>query len=180
MLPFFAMSSAAEPADVPPPSYFRPVVGEIRNASLLDFGHYYRQHGNTTSREAGLRYEAQVQEFLQNELKDAYYPSPLLKFADDTGERRLVPDGLWVVPKLWIVIVEIKAQHTPNAWHQTRQYEQLIQHITRVPKDCILHLEIVRSYDPATPFPVKIELVDSFEEWQKAPPYYGVMRWRKS
>lgn len=181
MLPFFAMSSAAEPADVPPPSSFRPIHGQIRRARLAMPARYSRVRGTTAVREAGLRYEAQVQAMLQEELGEPYSPSPTIFFLDDSGARRFIPDGLYFDPGgIWCAIVEVKAQHTPNMWHQTQQYERVLRCVPECDTLVIKHLEVVKSFDPATPFPIKVHCVDSVKKWLAEPPAFGVMRWRKS
>jgi len=79
-----------------------------------------------------------------------------------------------------IVVVEIKLQHMPEAgW----QLNDLYRPVVRVEHDGmpVSCLEICRSYDPAMPFPVPFDLIQSLEKWtsdRKERNGFAVLEWR--
>jgi hypothetical protein len=165
--------------EVPPPPHFQPTVGMIRNAKI-ELNVLTRSSGEelTDAQKLGLHYEARVQQHL-SKVWPLYVCSPKLRFYDDRGPRVAIPDGI-----LWnhnpVVIVEIKFQHVPDAWWQLKRlYQPVLEAI--VPKESrIKCLEIVKSYDPATPFPCEVELVEHLEKWVEDPlDSFGVFRWTK-
>lgn len=167
-------SRAAGAIKVPPPR-FRP-LGHVSHVNLQNRD-YVRAQGMTLAQQAGLRYEAKVQEWMLTRFVN-YLSGPVLSFLDDSVVRALKPDGLLIGPS-HIVIFEIKHQHCPEAWWQLEKlYKVALDELYHRP---ISLVEICRSYDPAMPFPCEVELVSDLEEWTlKHQPVFGVYVWRKT
>lgn len=166
---------------VPPPPRFRPLVGRPRNITLRP-GLATGSVGRTAAQKAGLRYETKAQEYLSRVLGGRYNPSPYLHFQDDTGFRTAIPDGILHHTgsrdvDRYVVVVEIKSQHCPEAWWQlTKLYAPVLRTHLNLPVFC---LEVCRSYDPAMPFPAKISLVDDLLEFSDYPTRdLGVFVWK--
>ena len=109
-------------------------------------------------------YEAQVQEELELNYGDLYVPSPWFLFGSVAGPDRgrwCQPDGLLFQPLYaTITVIEIKLQHTSDAWWQTRQLYLPV--VARAfPPDIWRYniCEIVKWYDPAVVFPETHRLV---------------------
>lgn len=88
-------------------------------------------------------------------------PSPWFVFAQEgySRPRWCQPDGLLL--DLYagrIVIVEIKYQHTPDAWWQVRQLYQPVVRSAFGPDWDIRACEVVKWYDPAIGFPEPVAL----------------------
>lgn len=160
---------------VPPPRGFRAPQEPIRqvNVSWMD---YARASGNTIAKQNGLRFEAKVQKHLAS-IFSGYMPNPQVSFRDKTDFRIVRPDGLLPLRNR-LVIFEVKSQHMPEAWWQLRRlYEPVLRHWVDVP---IQVVEIVKSFDPAMPFPEPIELVGMLELWVSEPKSwekFGVWKW---
>lgn len=181
MLPFLSQDRAAvsgeqpRPVHVPPPS-FRSLhsVPEILRYQPQP---YCRAQGQTTAHKVGLRYEAQVHDWLGDTF--GYYdPTPLIEFRDNGEYRRAIPDAVLV--KDHVVVFEIKHQHVPEAfWQLRRLYAPLLrEYFSSRLVSCV---EICRTYDPATPFPVPVVLIDDIKEWCSKPRKdLGVFQWRKT
>lgn len=177
MLPLLEMSSCAAGTalQVPPPR-FRSITGPVREVRLQP-QEYVRQRGVTASQEVGRRYEAQVQEHLDRFFGE-YVPEPIISFTDNKLYRTVKPDGVLVCPS-HVVIFEIKYTHVPEAWWQLEKlYKLVLDGLYHRP---ISLVEICRSYDPATPFPVPVELVPDLETWvSRHQSTFGVHVWRKT
>lgn len=153
---------AGASVQVPPPPRFRAPVGRIRDVRLNPVNPFRDQRGNTPAKHAGLVYERKVQKFLSGVFGAEYFVSPMLHFADDTGARTCIPDGLCIRGDD-VVIVEIKYQHMPEAWWQLcRLYEPVVR--AWRPTSKVATLEVCRTYDPATPFPTSVRLLDSISD----------------
>lgn len=156
---------------VPPPPRFRGIRGKPRNISVVPMT-YLRQRGTTAARENGLRYESKVQEFL-SQLEG--YITPRITFEDDSGFRLCIPDGLLLTPSQTIVF-EIKVQHMPEAWWQLRKlYQPLLE---RFYHNVVSVVEVVRSYDPTTPFPEQITLCQFAADFENLGDKFGVFKWK--
>lgn len=168
---------STEPVSVPPPPFFRPVEPPIRNVRC-SFPRYERAYGDTAAKEGGLRFEERVQRRLLNSYQ-GYHASPKVFFWDRGGCRSCIPDGLLLLRDRSL-IVEIKAQHSPEAWWQLeRLYKPLIE--VFAPGIPVARLEICKSFDPAMPFPGDFELVSSIDEFlnrSDTKNSFGVHPWR--
>lgn len=177
MLPHLTMPDGAiTPAvAVPPPPHFRPLVGPPRVVKLGVSSWNPGRDGDTTAKTNGLRYEDKVQRELVLRCR-GYLPSPPIHFLDDNGYRTIIPDGLISNPGR-VFIFEIKSQHMPEAWWQLDQLYKPVLTERRVgcPISCI---EICRSYDPAMPFPIKPDVLSSFDEVLTYQGNFAVLPWR--
>lgn len=182
MLPSLSPLSDVAPAGsgvaVPPPPFFRPPLGELRNVNV-SWQDYERATGNSAAKVAGLRFEARVQRALGKRFQ-GYMPAPRVEFRDDSGYRVVRPDGLLPLRNR-AVLFEIKHTHMPEAWWQLeRLYRPLVEHwVAPIPVQVI---EIVRTFDPQMPFPCPVELITkTLELWVSDPlalTKFGVFVWR--
>lgn len=168
-------SAGPEAPSLIPPLHFRPLKGPISNVRIR-LADYASHGGLTASQKNGLRYEREAQEFFQKKFEDRYCPSPWLHFEDNGVARTVQPDGLLFTPSR-VFIFEMKYQHMPEAWWQLqRLYYPLV---CRVYPTMEVHcIEVCRSYDPATPFPVLVPLISDLDKWLQEPRDFGVFKWR--
>lgn len=181
MLPFFSSSGPSATSGrtaagvvVPPPVGFKPLCPPIYRVALLD-DDMPPSPGDTRAKSLGLRYEITVQEYLR-EVYSPYIRSPLLSIQDGAGSRLLIPDGIFLRPGFSIV-VEIKISHMPEAWWQLEQlYKPSVAFLFKRPT---VLLEVVKSYDPAVPFPCPVTRIDDLGILLSAPqPGFYVHVWR--
>ena len=104
----------------------------------------------TGRRAAGVRYEKAVQTHLRAQ-SHLYLDSPWLRFLDETGWHWCQPDGMHLDFAAGILtIVEVKYQHTPQAWEQMEElYSPVLRHLFPAFLWQIRYLEVVKWYDPA-------------------------------
>lgn len=113
-------------------------------------------------RAAGERYERKVQKELDIDFGAHYVRSPWFKFREVGASRTrwCQPDGLLFQPAYsTITIVEIKLQHTSDAWWQVRElYYPVV--VSAFPSSLWEYnfCEIVRWYDPNVSFPEPVRL----------------------
>lgn len=119
----------------------------------------------TGRRLQGIRYERAVHEHLQWRYGQWYLASPWIKFFADGRWRWCQPDGLLFQPELGkITIVEIKYQHTIDAWWQIRHLYQPVLEFMMPPALWKYEVcEIVKWYDPAITFPERIVLANEVD-----------------
>lgn len=114
-------------------------------------------------RRAGERYELKVQSELSLQYDWNYVPSPWFYFLEAGGDRPrwCQPDGLLIQPlHATITIVEVKLQHTSDAWWQIKQlYLPVVA--AAFPPDLWTYnfCEVVKWHDPAVSFPEPYRLV---------------------
>ena len=170
---------AGAPVQVPPPPRFRAPAGKITDVVLKSEHPFRDQRGNTAAKHAGILYERKVQEFLSDLLGPYYFSSPILHFRDESGARTCIPDGL-LIRYGCCVIFEVKSQHMPEAWWQLRRlYEPVVR--AYLPHSQVALLEVVRSYDPATPFPERPTVVYDLRQYVEVDAKdksFGVFRWK--
>lgn len=135
------------------PASFRP-AGRVLAASFA-LPPALRKRRYTGRRLQGVRYEKLVQEYLHGLYGDCYIPNPWLKFFTGGAWRWCQPDGILFDFKRGILtIVEVKYQHTSDAWWQVRQlYQPVLEHLFPTRLWQYQFCEIVKWYDPATLFP---------------------------
>jgi hypothetical protein len=93
---------------------------------------------------------------LAREFGDRYTANPWLRFRDDAGLHWCQPDGILRGPDR-VVIVEVKYNHTIEAWRQLRLlYEPVVGWLEELP---ISVVEVVKWYDCAVQFPEEVKLV---------------------
>lgn len=149
----------AGPVAVPPPPYFRPVSGVVLEAWRAPAPNFAsgKRCGNSAGRKAGIRYEAKVQTFLRERFGGQYVESPWVGFVDNSGHRLCQFDGVLLldVP----CVVEVKVRHTSDSYFQLEKlYGPVAARLYNCPR--VNKLTIVGSYDPATPYPVEVALLD--------------------
>lgn len=159
----------------PAPQAFRP-AGNVLAAEFCS-PPALRKKRYTGRRLAGIRYEKKVHEYLLSFYGDRYLPSPWLKFFAEGKWRWCQPDGLLLdLIRGKIVIVEVKYQHTSDAWWQVQHlYLPVLQKIFPEKLWGFEFCEVVKWYDPDTPFPVKTVLA---QEVCMPHPAFKVHIWR--
>lgn len=161
---------------VPPPPYFRPVVGTI--TSVMNKGVGPAASGNTDAQKAGARFERKTHEYLAS-LADGdgafYVRSPMFHFVDGSGSRTCVPDGILYRRGRRPVIFEIKHLHTAHSWWQLRHlYGPVVEY--RIGRPVVV--EVVAQYDPQVPFPEPVEVIYDPPSWlSEDRDTFGVFRW---
>lgn len=142
----------------PAPEGFRP-AGRVLSAQFST-PPYLRKKRYTGRRLAGIQYEKKVHEHLEVLYGDKYIRSPWIKFFAEGKWRWCQPDALVLdILRGRIVIVEVKYQHTSDAWWQVRQlYEPVLRAIFPDLLWTFDACEVVKWYDPATAFPEKVVL----------------------
>ena len=162
----------------PAPQGFKP-AGEVLAASFAT-PPAIRKRRYTGARLAGVRYERKVQEYLQTFYGDRYIASPWLRFfprEEGARWRWCQPDGILIdLAKGRITIVEVKYQHTSDAWWQVRHlYLPVLRKMFPEAYWEFDFCEVVKWYDPATPFPEKTVLA---QEVSMKHPSFKVHIWR--
>ena len=145
----------------PAPEAFRP-AGRVL-AAAFSSPPALRKRRYTGRRLEGVRYEKKVQEHLLAFYGERYLPSPWLRFfpaGDGARWRWCQPDGLlFDFERGRITIVEVKYQHTSDAWWQVKQlYLPVLQAMFPEKLWSFDFCEVVKWYDPAAPFPEKVVL----------------------
>ena len=116
----------------------------------------------TGRRAQGLRYERRVQEMLLQRYPNAYVPGPWLRFSTGGKMKWCQPDGLlFDIRQGLIIIVEIKYNHTSDAWWQLWElYLPVVRKMFPEKLWRIQTLEIVKWYDAVIPWPIGIRLAE--------------------
>lgn len=119
-----------------------------------------RKRRYTGRRLEGIRYEKKVHEYLAEFYGEMYIPSPWIKFFAEGAYRWCQPDGIHLdFIRGVITIVEVKYQHTTDAWWQLRcLYEPVLRVIFPASLWKFEVCEVVKWYDPAVVFPEKTVL----------------------
>ena len=142
----------------PPPEGFRP-AGRVLKA---EFGipTFIRKRRYTGRRAEGVRYEKKVQAYLREFYGDRYVDSPWLRFYAEGKWRWCQPDAvMFDVPRGVITIIEIKYQHTADAWWQVKQlYYPVLKVLFPERLWSFEFCEVVKWYDPLVPFPERVVL----------------------
>lgn len=175
MLPQFLQET--KPVQVAAPPRFRGVLPPVKWA-VCKSGSWVPLPGITAAQKAGLRYEAKVHRYMEEHFGEAYRASPLIRFQDDNGVRQCIPDGLLQV-RGRVVIFEVKHQHMPEAWWQLKRlYQPVVEAL--FPAVPVHVVEVCRSYDPSTPFPCSVHLIENIHTYvlqNKLEPF-GVLKWK--
>lgn len=139
---------------------------------------YTPLRGNTTARDIGLRFERKVQFALKTRWGEKYWTTPEVCFYDLTGKRVCFPDGVYRDTHNRMFVFEIKFRHCPEAWWQLRRLYLPVIGAWAGADVKVFGIEICRTFDPETPFPEKVELLESLDEWIVSPEdRIGVFRW---
>ena len=146
----------------PPPRGFRPITELSRGKFLRSRPPFIRRRKPKGRKAQGIRYERKVLEFLEASSPLPLYPGPWIEFWDkERGKwtkRWCQPDGLLLDP--WegrAIVVEVKYQHTSDAWWQLRKlYLPVLEMM--LPEYEFFPLEICKWYDPAVSFPEEVAM----------------------
>lgn len=138
------------PLRPPPNNSFKP-AGEVQWASLTDQPPFSKNGKRKTGRRRlGVKYEEKVHQHFRQTYGYGYFPSQWLKFRSLGGALRWCQcDGLIIEAKR-ITIVEVKYNHTFDAWYQLFQlYLPVVQAVFKFDAFTISCLEVVKWFDPA-------------------------------
>jgi len=143
---------------VPPATSFKP-AGHVLAANFAN-PPALRKKRYTGRRLQGVRYEARVHDYLGSLYGDRYISNPWLRFFSEGVWRWCQPDALLLDPARGrITIVEVKYQHTSDAWWQVRHLYQPVLEAMFPPRLWTFDAcEVVKWYDPATLFPERTVL----------------------
>lgn len=143
---------------IPAPDGFRP-AGHVLTAEFTT-PPALRKKRYSGRRLAGVQYEKKVHAYLEQLYGERYVQSPWLKFFSDGKWRWCQPDALVIdLPRGRILIIEVKYQHTSDAWWQVRRlYEPVLRIIFPDVLWTYEFCEVVKWYDPAVDFPEKVVL----------------------
>jgi hypothetical protein len=91
-----------------------------------------------------------------------YFPSPWFAFGDGRKVYYFQPDGLLLLSDpLRLVVVEVKYQHTPDAyWQLEHYYLPLLQIFFARSGRELATVEVCKWYDPALQFPRPVRMVE--------------------
>lgn len=141
-------------AKCPPPERLR-LVGKVDWAHFCPKPDFIKPHRHTGARAQGVRYEKKVHEYLLGRFPYAYLPAPWLNFYTLGSPRWCQPDGMLIRPiEGRITVVEVKYQHTSDAWWQlVHIYRPVLEAIFPPGEWEYNYLEVVKWYDPSVLFP---------------------------
>jgi hypothetical protein len=146
----------------PAPAHFTPALG-IEWARLSAAAPPFVIHGPRKSgrRLEGLKYERRVHEHFLAEYPGLYTPGPWMYYKGTHGVKWCQSDGLiFDFERGAIILIEIKYQHTTDAWWQMRRlYEPVLRELFPPALWTIHALEVVKWYDPQVPWPESLRLL---------------------
>lgn len=171
MLPMFQTTEPRpQGAEGAAPPWCRPVVGAVKFARF-DPAFALPAIASTEARRQGIRYERRVVEALSRDFAE-FRAAPAIRFVDKLGARVAVPDGLLVTPSR-IYVIEIKLQHTTDAWWQLRRlYAPIVARL--FPTRELTLVEICSRFDPNVVFPEPFSVFDSLGEALASPVDFAV------
>jgi hypothetical protein len=150
---------------LPPPARFRPARG-VEWARFSDNAPTFKRKGRVTGRRLqGVKYEIAAQAMVNRKFK-LYIENPWLIFYSEGGLHYCRPDGLLFDFKLGvIIIVEMKYQHTTDAWWQVRKlYEPVLRRMFPETLWTFHFLELVKWFDSAVKWPEQIRMIENIED----------------
>lgn len=164
----------------PMPQGFRP-AGQVDAAEFAGREPPFLRERKRRGRKAdGIRYEKRVHGYLARRFGWMYLASPWLRFlsADAERWRWCQPDGLIIDPLGGrITLVEVKFQHTSDAWWQTRElYLPVLKVILPPALWSYSVVEVTRWYDPAVKVPDRVVLTEDLMHLRERE--FGVHIWR--
>lgn len=142
-----------------------PRTGVVRDARLSPAPPpFLRPRRKTGRKRQGITYEKKVHEHLGQSLGDGYVPSPWFTYWRGERVKPLwcQPDALYFdLRASRVTIVEVKYQHTADAyWQLMDLYLPVVEAwLSPAPGPWQIDLlEVVKWYDPHTPFPAEVTL----------------------
>lgn len=147
------------------------LIEDLRWARLADTIPPFAQHRprRRGRRAQGIRYEASVHSHFTHLFGDSYIASPWFQFIEGGGEglRWCQPDALLIdFSSGRITIVEVKYQHTVDAWYQLYRYLTVVRAVFGESFSYAL-CEVVKWYDCAVQFPEPVCLLPSLDQSRK-------------
>lgn len=145
----------------PPPANLRP-AGHVTKAFVSDtapsFVRPQRRHGR---RALGIRYEKAVQDYLEVRYGQSYIRSPWLHFANDKDVWHWCqPDGVLLQhERRRFTIIEVKYQHTSDAWWQVEKLYRPVLEFLFPGWECA-RCEVVKWFDGTIAFPEQTKLCE--------------------
>lgn len=182
--PLITLSDSTSVRQAPPGAgRFNPVRGPIAWVTMQWDAPTIAVRGRPTGRRArGVAYERKVHGYLKERFGLRYFPSPWFQFLDSGDALRphrrwCQPDGLLIDLQAGrVVIIEIKYQHTPDAWWQlTHLYRPVLRAYFSSLWD-ITRCEVVKWFDPSVDFPERPILTHAIEKIE--PHEFGVHIWK--
>ena len=163
----------------PAPLNFSP-VGDLAWVKPLPYKPSFIKRRKPKGRKAqGVRYEKRAHEHFNELFGDRYINSQWFQFKEpDTKARYCEIDGLLIRPKQGtIIILEMKYNHTSDAWWQTRRlYEPIIKFLFPEQLWEVAICEVVKWFDPATKFPEDLQMVKDIRDVQTGK--FGLHIWK--
>jgi hypothetical protein len=118
----------------------------------------------TQREKMGIRYERKVHlRLLEAWGFGSYFPSQWFVFGDGQKTYYFQPDGILLLsgPER-IAIVEVKYQHTPDAyWQLEHFYLPLLRNFFKKAGRALVTVEVCKWYDPSVAFPRQVRLVEN-------------------
>lgn len=152
----------------PPRRGFTAALG-VRTAKFLPCKPAFIKRGRSRGKFAvGMRYEREAKEWLSlfalGRPEFVVRDGPWIEFTDESGRRWCQPDALLADPVAQhCLILEVKYQHTSDAWYQLKQlYLPVLR--CAMPGYSFSLLEVVHWFDPLTVWPEEIALVRSLDQ----------------
>jgi len=140
-----------------PPVKFKPVERVLWAKWSTEAPPFIRKQERRTGRRAlGVAYERKVQGYLQELYGNEYIASPWLHFQEPGGPLRWCqPDGILIRADEGIITcIEVKYQHTVDAWWQLWRLYVPVLLALFPPSLWAMHVcEVVKWFDPSTAFP---------------------------
>jgi len=153
-------------AAVPPPSTFRPWTLPFYQVKSVENPYTGAPRADSEAKRIGLRYEQIAQRALKQ--FPEYVPSPAFMVTDAAGSRLIIPDGVFELQGV-SVVVEIKIRHMPEAyWQLEHLYAPPLRWLSG-PRHHVFTLEIVKSFDPAMPCPAPPQIHTSLSDFFAKP-----------
>lgn len=136
----------------------RQVTGDVKWARFTTEPSFARrQRRRHGARARGKQYETRALAALADMYSERVLNSPWIEYLDEAGHHWCQPDSLlFNVEKGIITIIEVKYQHTADAWLQLRRLYQPILEFLFSTHDALWTInvvEMVRWYEPHTSFP---------------------------
>lgn len=140
---------------------------------------FYRDRRRRGRKGQGLRYEKKVHEHFAELYNEEYVASPWFRYTT-----RATAKVKWAQPDALlfdfnrgiITLIEVKYQHTIDAYWQLMRYLAITQYLFGSDEWQYSLCEVVKWYDAAVSFPVSVQLLDSLE--RSKPGAYHVHIWR--